>query len=77
MGAQQSVNAGKGHSSLLSFFFLLIGVVVRVGNVLVSLTCSWKCCSQGGYANRPHPHVVRGAAAAAPQVLGIYLLGKV
>jgi hypothetical protein len=59
------------------FFFLLIGVVVRVGNVLVSLTCSWKCCSQGGYANRPHPHVVRGAAAAAPQVLGIYLLGRV
>lgn len=70
MGAQQSVNAGKGHCSFLLSFFLFVAVVARVGNWLASLICSWKCRSQGGYASRPHPHAVRGAAAATPQVLG-------
>jgi hypothetical protein len=55
----------------LTCLVLFVGVVKRVCNMLSSLTCSWKCCSQGGYASRPHPHAVRGAAAAAPQVLGL------
>lgn len=70
MGAQQSVNAGKGHCSFLLIFFVFLAVFARVGNLLASLICSWKCRSQGGYASRPHPYAVRGAAAAAPQVLG-------
>ena len=69
MGAQQSVNAGKGHCSFL-LIFLFVAIVARVGNLLASLICSWKCRSQGGYASRPHPYAVRGAAAAAPKVLG-------
>ena len=61
----------RERSLLFPFCLFCSSGFLSARNMLASLTCSRKCCSQGGYAPRPHPHVVRGAAAAAPQVLGL------
>ena len=77
MGAQQSVNAGKGQCPLpplpssIPRPLRLVGAALVVKlSLSVWLTCLWKCRSQGGCARRPHPHALRGAPAPAPEVLG-------
>jgi hypothetical protein len=49
----------------------LTGLSVVVELPPASLTCLWECRSQGGCARRPHPHALRGAPAAAPEVLAL------
>lgn len=58
-------------------FFLGLGCSACCVCACVWLTCLWKCRSQGGCARRPHPHALRGAPAAAHEVLGLLPISSV